>query len=194
MQSWNALPDFTLKPAGPLSAAIMARGVGDFRAAGRCLQKLPYGRTIDRADFSAVLREGKGTCSTKHAFLAALAREQEFDILLMLGIYEMNERNTPGVGAVFQRYGVAALPEAHCYLMYEGLRIDVTRPGDPSAKTVIKFLREESIAPEQIGEQKVSRHRQFMRDWIAENSHQAGRRSFEDLWRIREECITALGQ
>jgi hypothetical protein len=194
MESWDDLPNFTLKTAGPLSAEIMARGVSDFRTAGRYLQKLPYGRTLDRADFSAVLREGKGTCSTKHAFLAALAREQGFDILLMLGLYVMDESNTPGIGAVLQRYGVAALPEAHCYLMYEGLRIDVTRAGGPPAAAVIKFLREETIAPEQIGEYKVSWHRQFMRDWVAENSYQAGRRSFEDLWRIREECIAALGQ
>ncbi|MGH7767863.1 MAG: hypothetical protein ACREQP_10445 [Candidatus Binatia bacterium] len=194
MQSWEALPYSRLKPAGPLSAEIMARGVSDFRTAGRHLQKLPYGRTLDRADFSAVLREGKGTCSTKHAFLAALAREQELDILLMLGIYEMNERNTPCVDAVLRRYGVAALPEAHCYLMYEGLRIDVTRAGGPPAEAVVKFLREETIAPEQIGEYKFNWHRRFMLDWITGNSEKAGRRSFEDLWRIREECIAALGQ
>ncbi|HEY3305406.1 MAG TPA: hypothetical protein VGL70_17935 [Candidatus Binatia bacterium] len=133
--------DFTLKPAGPLSAEIMARGVSDFRAAGRYLQKLPYGRTLDRADFGAVLRKGKGTCSTKHAFLAALALEQEFDVMLMLGVYEMDERNTPGVGAVLQRYGVAALPEAHCYLMYEDLRIDVTRAGAPPAPSANFYAR-----------------------------------------------------
>jgi len=194
MESWDALPEYVLKPTGPLTGEIVARGVADFRAAARYLQRLPYGRTSNRADFRAVLREGKGTCSTKHAFLAALAREQGFDILLMLGIYEMDERNSPGVGAVLRRYGVAALPEAHCYLMYEGLRVDITRAGEPPAEAVIEFLREEPIAPEQIGEYKVNWHRQFMRDWIMGNSEKAGSRRFEDLWRIREECIAALGQ
>jgi hypothetical protein len=65
-----------LKAMGPLSADIVARGANDLRAAGRYLQTLPYGRTADRADFRTVLREGKGTCSTKHALLASIADEQ----------------------------------------------------------------------------------------------------------------------
>ncbi len=39
----------------------------------------------------------------------------------------MTERNTPGVGAVLSKHGLAFVPEAHCYLTYEGIRIDVTR-------------------------------------------------------------------
>jgi hypothetical protein len=77
MDSWHVLPPVAIQPVGPLSAEIIARGIPDFRAAGRYLQGLPYGRTVDRADFRAVLREGKGTCSTKHALLAALAQEQD---------------------------------------------------------------------------------------------------------------------
>jgi hypothetical protein len=97
--SWDFLPPVSLQSAGPLSAAIMARGSTDFRAAGRYVQGLPYGRTADRADFRAVLRAGKGTCSTKHALLAALAHEQNLPVVLTLGIYDMHARNTPGVGA-----------------------------------------------------------------------------------------------
>jgi hypothetical protein len=41
----------------------------------------------------------------------------------------MHEHNTPGVGEVLARYGLLSLPEAHCYLMYNGMRIDVTRSG-----------------------------------------------------------------
>jgi hypothetical protein len=63
-----------MRPGRAHAADFAARGVADFRAAGRYLQHLPYGRTADRADFVAVLREGRGTCSTKHALLAALAR------------------------------------------------------------------------------------------------------------------------
>jgi hypothetical protein len=97
--SWDVLPPVSLQPAGPLSAESMARGSTDFRAAGRYVQALPYGRTADRADFRAVLRAGKGTCSTKHALLAALAHEQDLPVVLTLGIYDMHARNTPGVGA-----------------------------------------------------------------------------------------------
>ena len=60
MYSWEHLPPVALQPAGPLSTAIIARGITDFQATGRYLQALPYGRTADRADFRAVFREGKG--------------------------------------------------------------------------------------------------------------------------------------
>jgi len=192
--SWDLLPPVSLKPAGPLSAEIIARGITDFRAAGRYLQVLPYGRTADRGDFRAVLREGKGTCSTKHAFLAALAHEQDLPVVLMLGIYEMHERNTPGVGAVLTRYSLASLPEAHCYLMYGGRRIDITRSGAEPTEPITEFLYEETIIPEQIGDYKVTLHRQCMQRWVNNNAERVRGRSFKDVWRVREECIAALAQ
>ena len=96
MHSWDVLPQLSLKPVGPVSAEFIGRDISDFRAAGRYLQALRYGRTVNRADFRAVLREGKGTCSTKHALLAALAHEQDLPVVLILGIYDMHEGNTPG--------------------------------------------------------------------------------------------------
>lgn len=77
MRSWDALPKVSLTPAGPLSTEFIALGITDLQAVGRYLQMLPYGRTADRANFQSVLRQAKGTCSTKHALLAALADEQE---------------------------------------------------------------------------------------------------------------------
>lgn len=194
MYSWDVLPHVFLKPAGPLSAEIIARGITDFRVAGRYLQALTYGRTVDRADFRAVLREGKGTCSTKHALLAALAHEQGVPVVLTLGIYEMHERNTPGVGAVLTRYGLTSLPEAHCYLTHEGRRIDVTRSGAEPTEPITQFLTEETIIPEQIGDHKFAVHRQYMQHWVNNHAEMVGGRSFEDVWRIREECIAALAQ
>jgi hypothetical protein len=194
MDSWNVLPHVVLQSVGPVSAEFISRGITDFRAAGRYLQGLPYGRTVERADFRAVLREGKGTCSTKHALLAALAYEQDLPVVLRLGIYDMHERNTPGVGAVLTRYGLASLPEAHCYLTHDGRRIDVTRSGAVPTEPITQLLYEEAIVPEQIGDYKVTRHRQYMQTWVNNNAESVRGRSFEEVWRIREECIAALAQ
>jgi hypothetical protein len=106
----------------------------------------------------------------------------------------MHERNTPGVGAVLARYGLAALPEAHCYVTYEGTRIDITRSGTEPTEPIAQFLHEEAIMPEQIGDYKVTLHRQFMQDWVINHVETVRGWSFEDMWRIREECIAALGQ
>jgi hypothetical protein len=114
MQSLNALPNFPLQPADGVTALFFALGMRDFHAAARYIHQLPYGRTSDRANFRQVLTEGCGTCSTKHALLAQLALEQGVVLSLTLGIFEMTEDNTPGVGPVLAQYALSALPEAHC--------------------------------------------------------------------------------
>ena len=136
-----------------------------------------------------MLSERRGTCSTKHALLAALAIEQRLPIHLTLGIYEMSERNTPGVGAVLSMHGLAYVPEAHCYLIYNDTRIDVTRGAVIPTESIARFLHEETISPEQIGEHKVAMHKAWMREWVA---REMPNRNWEQVWKIREECIAAL--
>jgi hypothetical protein len=140
----------------------------------------------------AVLNEGKGTCSTKHA-LKALANEQGLPIRPMLGIYEMNAHNTPGIGQVLEEHQLPSIPEAHCYLVRQDRRIDVTRNlNDQEAEPISAFLIEEEITTEQIGEYKRRWHQAFMPQWL-------DRQALLDfdpvqLWRIREECIAALSR
>lgn len=190
MKSCEALPAVLLQPAGPVTAAFVATGITDFRSAARYVRDLAYGRNRDRADSLAVLREHCGTCSTKHALLARLADEQSLPLDLMIGIYEMNERNTPGVGAVLARHGLASVPEAHCYLRYARQRIDITR-GVSGIDPIAGFMHEEIISPTQIGEYKTALHQHFIREWIA-RSATYGLANFDKIWQAREECIAAL--
>jgi hypothetical protein len=190
MKSWESLPASILKPGGPVAAAFIALDIEDYRSAARYLRGLTYGRNSNRTDPLSVLREQRGTCSTKHALLARLAAEQQLPIRLMLGIYEMSERNTPGVGRVLEKYGLAFVLEAHCYLMYRNDRIDITRAAD-GAEPIAKFLHEEVISPEQIADYKVGVHQRFLRNWI-ETVPSAHTMSLDAAWKIREECIAAL--
>jgi len=190
MKSWESLPASQLKPCGPVAAAFIALGIEDYRSSARYLRGLAYGRNSNRTDPLAVLREQSGTCSTKHALLARLAAEQQLSIRLMLGIYEMCERNTPGVGRVLEKYGLACVPEAHCYLMYDDDRIDITRAVD-GEEPIAKFLHEEVISPEQIADYKVAVHQRFLRNWV-ETAPPAHAMSLDAVWKIREECIAAL--
>lgn len=116
------------------------------------------------------------------------------DIALVLGIYEMSEQNTPGVGAVLAKYGLAILPEAHCYLRMGGKRIDGTRPAHRGlAEPIADFLHEEEIDPTQITNCKTEIHKQYLSRWITDNGGLDGR-STEDIWKIREECIAGLSR
>jgi len=98
--AYDALPSDPIRDRGPINAAFL----DDFRRAGQYVRDLPYGRNAATGDILAVLNECKGTCCTKHALLKVLASEQGLPIRLMLGIYEMNARNTPGVGHVLEEY------------------------------------------------------------------------------------------
>ncbi len=190
----DPLEQLTNRPfstGGSVTSLFRTVGVHDFVGAARHILKLPYGRIADRSKFWLVLEEGRGTCTTKHALLAELAREQEIDVDLTLGIYEMNEGNTPGVGQVLSPYGLGSIPEAHCYLRHKGGRIDVT--GVPTgAEPIDHFLYEEPITVDQIGAYKNDLHQRFLRDWITRTDAVRGR-SLEEVWRIREECLAALG-
>ena len=194
MHSWEALDAVILKRAGVVTAAFAAAELHDLRQAAAYVNRLPYGRIKNRADILAVMREGRGTCSTKHALLRRLAMEQDLNIALVIGIYEMNQSNTPGVGLVLEPYGLRSLPEAHCYLRSGQKRIDVTRVIAVSvAEAITCFVHEEEITPDQIGEYKTALHRRFLQQWIEETV--AGTTyTLTKLWSIREECIAALGQ
>ena len=190
---YDALPGDPIRDRGPVSAAFLGLRIDDFRGAARYVRDLPYGRNAATSDMLAVLNEGKGTCSTKHALLKALAGEQALPIRLMLGIYEMNARNTPGIGHVLEEHHLPCIPEAHCYLVHGDRRIDVTRNlDDRELEPIAAFLIEEEITTEQIGEYKRRWHRAFMRQWL-------DRQALLDfdsiqLWRLREECVAALSR
>ncbi|MEJ7843299.1 MAG: hypothetical protein WKF95_16160 [Rubrobacter sp.] len=182
--SVGKLPGFRLETAGRLGSRFRALGVEDFRQAAGYVRDLPYARNSDRSVFFLVLTERRGTCSTKHALLAALAQEHGADVELRLGVYLMDGTNTPGVAGVLEARGLAGLPEAHCYLAYRGERVDVT---GVEADAVKEFLYEESIEPDQIGAYKLDLHHQFLRAWATERRLDPKR-----VWRVREECIGAL--
>ncbi|HET6763990.1 MAG TPA: hypothetical protein VFH27_09960 [Longimicrobiaceae bacterium] len=184
-------PDFPLDPSTPYGAAFLAHGAATFHQAAYLLRRLPYGRNTDRADPALVLPEGRGTCSTKHALLAHLAAEHGVAVDLVVGIYEMTEANTPGVGPTLARHNIASLPEAHCYLRIGAVRLDVTRPAVEGAEPIERFLSEHVIAPEGIGAPKLALHHAAMERWVRERMPGW---TVDDAWRVREACIAALGQ
>jgi len=187
----DAIPNVALHTAGDTTTLFLARGIATLREAARYLWALPYGRVSNALRPDLVLHEGRGTCTTKHALLASLAAEQEIDLALTLGVYEMTERNTPGVGPVLDRYGLEAIPEAHCYVVWQGERIDITRPVN-APEAITRFLYEERVCPKNIAPYKMRIHRQCLNEWKERGGTSAVQYSLEELWRIREECIAAL--
>lgn len=154
------------------------------------VRAIPYGRSSSRTDFSLVITENCGTCSSKHAFLRAVADENDIkDVQLILCMYKMNAQNTPGIGTEMAASGLDFIPEAHCYLKIGVNKYDLTNPTSDLTRIEKDILKEIEIEPIQVGTFKVDYHKKFLKEWIKNDNLDF---SFEEVWQIREQCINNL--
>ena len=180
----------TLENNGILSKRLLELEVFTFSEAIRFVKELPYGRTVDRANPGLVLKELKGTCSTKHAVLKKIAIEQSYDeVRLFLCLFKMNGSNTPKLSCILNKYKVQYIPEAHCLLKINNDFIDVTNAASSYDNLKDDVLELIEIQPDQIGEFKVNYHQAYLKKWLKNNNSEY---LFDEFWDIREECIKVL--
>jgi hypothetical protein len=135
-----------------------------------------------------VLRQGCGTCSAKHQLLATIAQDcGHSEVQLTVGIYEMSEENTPGVGTVLNAASLTSIPEAHCYLSIEGERFDYTDLSAGSSSPFAALLAEYTVSPTNLPQVKVELHQRAIAAWASDHGI-----SKEAAWATREACIAAL--
>ncbi|MFK7809585.1 MAG: hypothetical protein AB8F74_17405 [Saprospiraceae bacterium] len=169
---------------------ILVSGLSSFDDLLRVVQQLPYGRNENRSDPELVWTERQGTCSSKHAFLKKIADEQGFTkVKLILAIFKMNGKNTPGVEKILDESTLDYIPEAHCYISLEGKRIDVTFPTSEIKKLMPDVIEEQFIEWPDVATRKVEIHKTFIKKWLSENPQD---KTFEEVWAIREACIKTL--
>lgn len=184
----NSALKFEISGNSRLCQIVRENKILDFLKLALFVETLPYGRTVSSLDPAVVLFEKKGTCSTKHRLLAAVAHDCGYrDIHLVVGIYAMNEINTPGVGEVLTRAHLEYVPEAHCYLKHNDLRYDFTGLGSGAISPFASLYEEHIVDPHQLIKKKIALHREFVDRWANER-----KLSPELVWRIRENCIAAL--
>ena len=154
------------------------------------VKNLPYGRNTNRYDFSLVLSENKGTCSSKHAFLKDFADKNEIEnVKLYIGIFKMNEVNTQKLGDLLTKNNINYIPEAHCYLKINQIPVDATTSDSFYDKIKQDIMEEIEIIPNQVSDYKVEYHKAFLKKWITKTNQN---NTFEEIWEIREQCIKKL--
>lgn len=178
--------------AGAISVAFRQQRLNSFSEVIEWTHQLPYGRNLDRADYMLIFTEGCGTCSTKHAALAALCHENGIEAQHQVAICQLDTDLDPNVASFLDALGVDFFPEAHCYLRYADRNIDVTFPDQPpTLKT--KVLQSFPIEPEQIGHHKLALHHEYLRGWLQDTGLDK-RLAFDEVWRLREAWIASLSE
>ena len=176
----------------PLSTLAKSLLLNDWETLVHHIKHLPYGRNANRDDFSLVLKEQQGSCSSKHALLKAIALENNWDhIKLVLAIFKMNSQNIAKLSPVLDKHQVAFIPEAHCYLQVNDTFLDITNANSNFLKIEQDIIETQFIEPHQVVDYKVEYHKRFLKSWLESTLSQY---SFEDFWSIRDQCITTLSQ
>ncbi len=184
--------DYPLSASDHLTQKALSFGIHSWNQLTPYIQNLAYGRNTNREDFSLVFTEQKGTCSSKHALLKSIADSNQIpNVDLIIGIYRMDEKNTPKIGKVLKAHRIAYIPEAHCYLSCNNQRVDYTTI-NADIQTIEKDILEEiKIKPAQVVQFKIEYHQQFIKNWL-EETHSSF--NFQDIWKVREKCIQMLSQ
>lgn len=148
MEPYTVFPDEAIRNAGPISRAVAELGIATFRQACGYVHELPYGYNSDRDDPLILFTEGFGSCTTKHAVIAALAEELDVPVAKCIGIYPMTEALVTGTGKILETYRIPYLPMVHCFLVYEHHWVDLTE-GNRNGKNgpVDDFLHREPVSP-----------------------------------------------
>lgn len=185
--------NFFIQDKGVISSLFLQNNVGSFEQAMQYLRQLPYGRNKNKHDLTTVFSDNCGTCSTKHAVLKRLAEENnQADVKLVLGIFNMGKNYAARVGAVLTKYKLDHIPEAHNYLRINDGIIDCTTTRSSAEQFINEVVIETEIEPAQITDFKVNFHKQYLKEWLAQQTELFI--SFDELWNIREECIAALSE
>jgi hypothetical protein len=184
---WRRL-QFRISGNSGLCDDVRSCGFELFEQLAEHVRSLPYGRTGNAEDPLAVLRQGRGTCSAKHQFLAAVAQDcGHSEVQLTVGIYEMSEENTPGVATVLNAAGLTSIPEAHCYLSIQGERFDYTGLSAGTSSPFASLVGEYIVSPADLPQVKVALHQEAIAAWARDHGV-----STVAAWATREACIAAL--
>ena len=182
--------NYILNANDGLTNLVKSNGLHSWLELIEFVKYLPYGRNKNRTNFSLVLAEKRGSCSSKHAVLKKIADLNQIpNIQLILGIYQMNESNTPKIGTELSQNNLDFIPEAHCYLKIDDTRTDVTTHNASFEKIQNSIMLELEIEPEQVIDFKVNFHQDFIKNWLTASDSKF---SFDEIWRIREKCINNL--
>ncbi len=121
--------NFSIHNNGIVSKNFLNLGVKSFHSAIDWVKYMPYGRNNDRTNYLSIFSEYRGTCSTKHALLNALALENNQNIILKMVICKIDKYSNKSIKSLLEYLKIEYFPEAHCIISNDKDYLDITFPG-----------------------------------------------------------------
>ena len=167
MDNYENFPDARINGSGVVSDEFLRLGITSFIDACRYVLQLPYGYNSDRDDLMILFREGKGSCTTKHAVIATLADDLDLPIFKNIGIYEMTEDIVTGTKDILKSFNLPYVPMLHCFLVYGDYRVVLTE-GNRNGKNrpIREFLHTEKVRPNISAKDEYRLYRIALKDRI----------------------------
>ena len=192
MDSYNKLPNAEIKSAGEISSKFLELGVRTFKEACDYVHNIEYGYNTNYDDKFIFFKENKGTCTSKHAVIAGLAKELNIPLYKHVGIYKLNEEISTGTNDILKKYNLPYVPMIHCFLVYQDYRFDLTEGNCNGKNTTIEdFIHEEKVDPFISRKDEYLLFRKVLKEKILPSKEMDGIK-VRVLLKAREESIILL--
>lgn len=192
MDKLNIFPNVPIEPSGIISEKFLSLGISTFVEACRHAHGIPYGYNSDRDDIMILFKEKMGTCTTKHAVIAALAEELNIGVNKNIGIYAMTEEIVTGTKPILEKYNLPYIPIVHCFLEYDNYRVDLTE-GNQNGKNISieQFLYTVKVTPNISGKDEYQLYRKVLTENVLKRDELRGIKTATIL-HAREEGLLVL--
>jgi hypothetical protein len=184
------LPNNKITESGEISRLFINEGIKDFYEACAWIKKLPYGYNSDKYDPLIIFKEKKGTCSTKHGAVAALAEEINLPVYKFIGFYKLDNSIVTSVDEVLNRYNLKYIPQTHCFIGCNSIFVDLTEGNcHGKNKNLAEFDLIIKVKPLLNGIEEKELYK-FGLDYYLRKDADLGKFSKDELMNILGECDT----
>jgi len=192
MDSHDNLPDAIITSKGEISKKFLELGIKSFKQACHYVHEMTYGYNSTYDDDMILFEENKGTCTTKHAIIAGLARELDIPLHKKVGVYRFTETITTGAEEILNKYNIPYIPMVHCFLIYNQYRFDLTEGNINGKKTSIKdFIETREVEPFLSRKDEYMWYKEVLKEKVLPSAEMKGITE-RTLLKAREEIILLL--
>ena len=192
MEAYTVFADKPIAGGGPIATVFLENEIKTFQQACRFVHELPYGYNADRDDPMSLFKEKMGTCTTKHAVIALLARELGVPVEKQVGIYAMTEAIVTGTDQVLAQFDLPYVPMVHCFLAGGRHRVDLTEGNANGKKQPLNdFLYTQAVTPAITAKEEYLIYRQALKEQILKRPEFEGREITQVL-KAREQGLALL--